>query len=64
MSQVCFILETTLYMFWTVTPSIIRSLRLYIQHHIIQILWLLASGNELELQFHLVPASKQSAEYV
>ena len=36
-----------LYMFRTVFPSIIRSLRLYIQH-----------------QFHLVPASKQSAESV
>jgi len=36
---------TTLYMFWTVFPSIIRSLRLYIQHqvHVIQVLWLLAS---------------------
>ena len=34
---------TTLYMFWTVFPSIIRSLRLYIQHHTIQVLWLLAS---------------------
>jgi hypothetical protein len=34
---------TTLYMFLTVFPSIIRSLRLYIQHHTIQVLWLLAS---------------------
>jgi hypothetical protein len=34
---------TTLYMFWTVTPPIIRSLRLYIQHHTIQVLWLFAS---------------------
>ena len=52
---------TTLYMFRTVFPSIIRSLRLYIQHqvYVIQVLWLLASGNERE--FHLVPASKQSA---
>ena len=33
---------TTLYMFRTVFPSIIRSLRLYI-HHTIQVLWLLAS---------------------
>ena len=34
---------TTLYMFWTVSPSIIRSLRLYIQHqvYVIQVLWLL-----------------------
>jgi hypothetical protein len=36
---------TTLYMFRTVSPSIIRSLRLYIQHqvYVIQVLWLLAS---------------------
>ena len=36
---------TTLYMFRTVSPSIIRSLRLYIQHqvHVIQVLWLLAA---------------------
>jgi len=35
----------TLYMFWTVSPSIIKSLRLYIQHQVyaIQVLWLLAS---------------------
>ena len=32
-----------LYMFGTVFPSIIRSSRLYIQHHNIQVLWLLAS---------------------
>ena len=40
-------------------PSIIRSLRLYIQHqvYVIQVLWLLASGNEME---HIVPASKQA----
>jgi len=30
-------------MFRTVSPSIIWSLRLYIQHHTIQVLWLLAS---------------------
>ena len=48
-------------MFRTVFPSIIRSLRLYILHqvYVIQVLWLLANGNEMELQFHLVPASKQ-----
>ena len=48
-------------MFRTVFPSIIRSLRLYIQHqvYVIEVLWPLASGNEMELQFHLVPASKQ-----
>jgi hypothetical protein len=33
----------TLYMFRRVSPSIIRSLRLYIQHHTVQVLWLLAS---------------------
>jgi len=45
-------------MFRTVFPSIIRSPRLYIQHqvYVIQVLWLLASGNEVE---YLVPASKQ-----
>jgi hypothetical protein len=36
---------TTLYMFRTVYPFIITSLRLYIQHHIIQVLWLLASNS-------------------
>ena len=38
-----FYFGTTLYMFRMVCPSIIRSLRLYIQHHTIQVLWLLAS---------------------
>ena len=40
-----FYFGTTLYMFRTVPPSIIRSLRLYIQHQVfvIQVLWLLAS---------------------
>ena len=38
-----FYFGTTLYMFRTVFPSIIRSLRLYIQHHTIQVLWLRAS---------------------
>ena len=53
-----FYFVTTLYMFRTVSPSIIRSLRLYIQHqvYIIQVLWLFASGNEM---FHFVSASKQ-----
>ena len=55
-----FYFGTTFYMFWTVFSSIISSLRLYRQHqvHVIQVPWLLASGNEMEL--HLVPASKQS----
>ena len=37
-------------MFRTVPPSIIRSLRLYIQHqvYVMQVLWLLPSGNEME----------------
>jgi hypothetical protein len=50
---------TTLYMLRTVFSSIIRSLRLYIEHqiYVIQVLWLLASGNEIELR--LVPASNQ-----
>jgi hypothetical protein len=38
-----FYFGTTLYRFRTVSPSIIRSLRLYIQHQNIQVLWLLAS---------------------
>jgi hypothetical protein len=45
-------------MFRTVFPSIARSLRLYIQHqvYVMQVLWLLASGNEMG---HLIPANKQ-----
>jgi hypothetical protein len=41
-----FYFGTTLYMFRTVSPSIIRSLRLYIQHkvYVIQVLWLLGSN--------------------
>ena len=44
-----FYFETTFYMFRTVSPSSM-SLRLYIQHqvYVIQVLWLLASGNEME----------------
>ena len=40
-----FYFGTTLYMFRTVFPSIIRILRLYIQHqvYVIPVLWLLAS---------------------
>ena len=40
-----FYFGTTLYMFRTVSPSVIRSLRLYIQHqvYVVQVLWLLAS---------------------
>jgi len=46
-----FYFGTTLYMFWTVPPSIIGSPRPYIQHqaYVIQVLWLLAS----------IPPSKQ-----
>jgi len=42
-----FYFGTTLYVIRTVSPSIIRSLRLCIQHHVcvIQVLWLLAGGN-------------------
>jgi len=45
-----FCFGTTLYMFRTVCPSIM-SLRLYIQHqvYVIQVLWPLANGNEMEL---------------
>ena len=44
-------------MFRTVFPSIIRSLRLYLQQQVyaIQVLWLLASGNE---EFLLVTTGK------
>ena len=40
-----FYFGTTLYMFRTVSTSIIRSLRLYIQHqvYVMHVLWLLAS---------------------
>jgi len=40
-----FYFGTTLYMFQTVFSSIIRSLKLYIQHqvYVIQVLWLLAN---------------------
>jgi hypothetical protein len=40
-----FYFGTTLYMFQTVFPSIIRILRLYTQHqvYVIHVLWLLAS---------------------
>jgi hypothetical protein len=43
--SILFYFGTTLYIFRTVSPSIIRSLRLYIQHqvYVIQVLWLLAS---------------------
>ena len=43
-----FYFGTTLYMFRAVSPSIIRSLRLYIQHqvYVIQILWLLAANKQ------------------
>ena len=50
-------------MFRTVFPSVIRSLRLYIQHQVyvihVQVLWLLASVNEME---HLVHASKLASK--
>ena len=44
-----FYFGTTFYMFRTVFQSIIRSLRLYIQHHTIQVLWLLASKQRQNL---------------
>jgi len=50
MSQIYFILEQH-YMFQTVLPSVVRSFRLYIQYqvYVIQVLWVLANGNEMEL---------------
>jgi hypothetical protein len=62
-----FYFVVALYMFRTVFSSIIRSLKLCIQHRVCtssRFCWLLASENEIKLQFHLVPASKQSAEFV
>jgi len=51
-----FYFVTTLYMFWTISPSIIRSLRLYIHHHTIQVLWLLASKQPHNLyDIYLLP---------
>jgi hypothetical protein len=50
--------DLTLYMFRMVFPSIVRSSRLHIKQ---QLLLPAASGNEMELQLHLVPASKQAA---
>ena len=46
-----FYFGTTIYMFRTVSPSIIRSLRLYVQHqvYVIQVLWLLASNQPQKL---------------
>jgi len=43
-------------MFRTVSPSIIRSLRLYIQHQVYvrQVLWLLASKQPQNLYVHLL----------
>ena len=38
-----FCFETTLYIFRTVSPPIIRSLRLYIQYNTTQVLWLPAN---------------------
>jgi len=39
-------------MFRTIPPSIIRSLRLYLQHHTIQVLWLLASKQPQNIMTH------------
>jgi len=43
-----FYFGTTPYMSWTVFPSIIRSLRLYIQYQVyaVQVLWLLQAATE------------------
>jgi hypothetical protein len=58
--SILFYFGTTLYIFRTVYPSIIRSLRLYIQHqvYVIQVLWLLVSRKGMEL--NPVPASNPS----
>ena len=47
-------------MFRTVSPSIIRSLRLYLQRlvYAVQVLWLFASGNEMELRGCLLVGRK------
>jgi hypothetical protein len=44
-----FYFGTTPYMFRKVFPSIFRSLKLYIQHHTTQVLWLLASKQPTNL---------------
>jgi hypothetical protein len=46
-----FYFGTTVYMFRTVSPPIIRRLKLYIQHHVyvIQVLWLLVSKQSQNL---------------
>jgi len=52
-----FYFGTTLYMFRTVSPSIIRCLRLYIQHqvYVIQVLWLFANKQPQNLyDIHLM----------
>jgi len=54
-----FYFGTTLYMFRTAFPSIIRSLRLYIQHHTLQVLWLLASKQPQNLFDMLQHAATQ-----
>jgi len=50
-----FYFGTTLYMFRTVSPSINRSLRLYIQHrvYVIQVLWLLENLYDIYLMLHV-----------
>ena len=63
-----FYFETTLYMFLTVSPSIIRSLRLYIQHqvYVIQVLWLPASRNKMErssISFPLASSHRTCVTY-
>ena len=52
-----FYFGTTLYIFRTVSPSIIKSLRLYIQHHTIQVLWLHIQHHTIQVMWLL--ASKQ-----
>jgi len=55
-----FYFGTIFYMFRTVSPSIIRSLRLYIQHqvYVIQVLWLLGSKQPQNRPKHVDCCSK------
>ena len=59
-----FYFGTTHYMFRTVFPSIIRSLRLYIQHqiYVIQVLWLLASKQPQNLYGMMLCVQSQTPD--
>jgi len=55
-----FYFVVALYMFQTVLPSIIRSLRLYIQHQVYvkQILLIVSSGKEISISFPLTSSQQ------